>query len=108
SQRSNLDPIIYDQMLRIRAVQFSARRGWHVSVSNGKEEDVFDTESTTYVCVVVGDKLIASLRLIPTDQPYMLEMVFPELLHGSAPLKNPAIFESSRFCVNTKVATRRY
>ncbi|QPH54793.1 acyl-homoserine-lactone synthase [Pontivivens ytuae] len=98
---------ILDQMFRLRARQFSTRRGWRVVVEDGKEIDPFDALIPIYVCVVINDQLIASLRLLPTIGPYMQADVFPETMGPTALIRDPHIWESSRFVVDTE-ATRAF
>lgn len=96
---------VFDQMYRLRAKQFSERRGWRVVVKNGMERDRFDDANPLYICVLSETgKLLASLRLLPTVRPHMLADVFPEVMGDAGIVRNPLILESSRFCVDTKAA----
>jgi acyl homoserine lactone synthase len=95
-------------MYALRAKQFSQRRGWRVSVANGMEIDPFDEMNPLYVCVVSDDEqLLASLRLLPTTGPHMLSDVFPEVMGNAGIVRNPLVWESSRFCVDTE-AVRQF
>ncbi|WP_120632528.1 acyl-homoserine-lactone synthase [Ruegeria sp. EL01] len=97
---------IFEQMYRLRARQFSERRGWRVTVENGLEKDRFDEMNPLYICVVSeARQLLASLRLLPTTGPHMLSDVFPEVMGEAGIVRHPLILESSRFCVDTKAAT---
>lgn len=97
---SNAD--IFEQMYRLRAEQFSLRRGWRVEVIDGLEKDRFDDLNPLYVCVLDRQQnLLASLRLLPTTGPHMLSDVFPEVMGEAGIVRHPLIWESSRFCVNT-------
>lgn len=99
---------IFDQMYSLRARQFSQRRGWRVDVKRGLEIDRFDELNPLYICVVdADDKLLASLRLLPTTGPHMLADVFPEVMGEAGIVKHPLIWESSRFCVDTE-ASRKF
>ncbi|MBL1422321.1 MAG: acyl-homoserine-lactone synthase [Alphaproteobacteria bacterium] len=96
---------IFDQMYQLRARQFSQRRGWRVEVADGLEKDRFDDLNPLYICVVGLDKrLLASLRLLPTTGSHMLSDVFPEVMGEAGIVRNPLIWESSRFCVDTAAA----
>ncbi|MCP1201085.1 acyl-homoserine-lactone synthase [Notoacmeibacter sp. MSK16QG-6] len=96
---------IFDQMYALRARQFSQRRGWNVHVVNGLEKDRFDELRPIYIMVVSGDKrLLASLRLLSTTEPHMLSDVFPEVMGNMPLVRDPMIWESSRFCVDTTLA----
>lgn len=97
---------IFEQMYRLRARQFSERRGWRVTVQDGLEKDRFDDMNPLYICVVSETRqLLASLRLLPTTGPHMLSDVFPEVMGEAGIIRHPLILESSRFCVDTKAAT---
>lgn len=96
---------IFRQMYRLRAREFSERRGWRVTVENGLEKDRFDDLNPLYVCVVSEDRqLLASLRLLPTTGPHMLADVFPDVMGEAGIVRHPLVLESSRFCVDTKAA----
>jgi acyl homoserine lactone synthase len=45
--------------------------------------------------------VVGCVRFLPTTGPYMLANTFPVLLDGGEPPRDPRIFESSRFCVDT-------
>lgn len=93
---------LFDQMYRLRARQFSLRRGWRVEVVDGRERDRFDDLNPLYVCVATEERqLLASLRLLPTTGPHMLSDVFPEVMGEAGIVRHPLILESSRFCVDT-------
>ncbi len=92
----------FDQMFRLRAEQFSTRRGWRVSVDAGREIDRFDALNPLYICLLDQEgRLLASLRLLPTIGPHMLSDVFPEVMGETGIVRNPLVWESSRFCVDT-------
>ncbi|NDV50421.1 acyl-homoserine-lactone synthase [Salipiger sp. PrR003] len=96
---------LLDQMFQLRARSFKDRRGWRVVVEDGREHDHFDTLNPLYVVVSDGNgKLLASLRLLPTMGPHMLADVFPEVMGDDQPIRNPLVWESSRFCVDTEAA----
>jgi len=94
---------VFKQMYSLRAQQFSARRGWRVNVTDGLERDYFDELNPLYICVVRDDKkLLASLRILPTTGPHMLANIFPKVMGKAEIIRHPLIWESSRFCVDTK------
>lgn len=98
-------PGLAEQMFRLRARQFSERRGWRVTVSEGQERDRFDDLNPLYLCLTGHEnQLLASLRLLPTTGPHMLSDVFPEVMGGALFVRHPLIWESSRFCVDTDAA----
>jgi Autoinducer synthase len=70
-----------DAMFRNRALTFSDRLGWDVTVKDGYEQDVFDQADPLYLVSVdpINDRYWGSLRLLPTTGPNMLRDVFPFL-----------------------------
>jgi acyl homoserine lactone synthase len=71
---------------------------WDLHVADGIELDQFDDAATIYVITQddSGD-LTSFARLLPTDRPYLLGDVFPQLLNGLALPSSPDIWELSRF-----------
>lgn len=85
-------------MHRLRARAFRDRRGWDVSVLSGMEVDGFDALEPHYMLLrEEGGALCGCWRLLPTDGPYMLNDVFPELLGEQAAPHDPQVWELSRF-----------
>jgi hypothetical protein len=62
--------------------------GWDVPVVDGRFEiDQFDTPDTVYIIVADEDGLHeASIRLMPTTQPHMLQVVFSHLCPMGVPV----------------------
>ena len=89
-------------MHRLRGRVFKERLDWDVSVSDGLEIDQYDTFKPTYLLAVEQDEVVGCVRLLPTTGRNMLADTFPVLLDGHAAPKATNIWESSRFCVDTK------
>jgi len=89
-------------MHRLRGRVFKERLDWDVSVSDGLEIDLYDTFKPTYLLAVEQDEVVGCVRLLPTTGRNMLADTFPVLLDGHAAPKATRIWESSRFCVDTK------
>jgi acyl homoserine lactone synthase len=89
-----------DAMFRNRALTFSERLGWDVSVNDGHERDVFDDANPLYLISVDPEtsEYWGSLRLLPTTGPNMLRDVFPYLLGEGEFIESATIWESSRIC----------
>ncbi|MBL4907142.1 MAG: hypothetical protein JKX94_06790 [Sneathiella sp.] len=99
---------ILEQMFELRSAQFSTRRGWRVSVIDGLEKDKFDELDPLYLCLIdQTNKLVASLRILRTTGPHMLSDVFSEVMGKAAIIRDPLVWESSRFCVDTQ-SVRKY
>jgi acyl homoserine lactone synthase len=96
------DPELTMGMHRLRGRVFKDRLDWDVSVSNGLEIDHYDTCKPTYLLAVEQIDVVGCVRLLPTTGRNMLADTFPVLLDGNPAPKSARIWESSRFCVDTK------
>ena len=96
------------QMRRLRAAVFSGRLEWDVTIENGEERDQYDDMQPSYVLAVTASGRVAGCcRLLPAVGPTMLERTFPQLLANGALDAHAAMIESSRFCVDTTLASDR-
>ncbi len=86
----------------LRGRVFKERLDWDVSVSDGLEIDQYDMFEPTYLLAIEQRDVVGCVRLLPTIGPNMLADTFPVLLDGHAAPKAARIWESSRFCVDTK------
>jgi N-acyl-L-homoserine lactone synthetase len=94
------------EMYRLRRRVFKDRLDWAVSVSGDLELDVYDALNPTYLLVMSDEgSLVGGVRLLPTTGPTMLADTFPALLGGQPAPHSEKILESSRFCVDTKLAS---
>lgn len=94
------------EMYRLRRRVFKDRLDWAVSVSGDLELDVYDALNPTYLLVLSDEgNLLGGVRLLPTTGPTMLADTFPALLAGQATPHSEKVLESSRFCVDTKLAS---
>jgi acyl homoserine lactone synthase len=81
---------------------FKERLDWDVSVAGGLEIDQYDTFMPTYLLALEQSEVVGCVRLLPTTGRNMLADTFPVLLDGHAAPNAARIWESSRFCVDTK------
>lgn len=82
---------------RLRHRIFVERQGWEVPEYNGLEYDQFDTPAARYVLWLDEHHEARGVtRLIPTTQPYMIQVLWPELIDGPLP-RTPTIWEATRF-----------
>ncbi|MCW8059407.1 acyl-homoserine-lactone synthase [Agrobacterium tumefaciens] len=96
------------QMHRLRASVFGVRLEWDVSITAGEERDQYDDFKPTYLLAITDSGLIAGcVRLLPASGPTMLERTFPQLLESGGLVANSGMVESSRFCVDTSLVSRR-
>jgi acyl homoserine lactone synthase len=105
---AHLHPNLIGQMFRLRKRVFHDRLRWDVKIEGDFEIDSFDALSPLYVLSIneTTNQVVGSLRLLPTTGPNMLSDIFYELLPDGQPIRNPTIWESSRYCVDTDVAEK--
>lgn len=91
---------IFDQMFRLRCHVFRDTLKWHVHTDSGLEFDRFDLLDPIYL-ISVSDKgrVNGTFRLLPTMGPHMLIDVFPQLLQGRTPTRDPFVWEATRFAI---------
>ncbi|MCM2476766.1 GNAT family N-acetyltransferase [Rhizobium sp. CG5] len=96
------------QMHRLRAAVFGGRLAWDVSIAAGEERDQYDDCRPTYLLALADGGLVAGcVRLLPASGPTMLEQTFPQLLDAGSLRHHSGMVESSRFCVDTSLASQR-
>ena len=96
--RRQLSTRIVSLMYAFRHEVFVKRLKWSFPIVKGVERDQYDTGDAKYVVVSDGpDRVTACARLLPTTAAYMLPDLFPQLLGGAPPPRDPAIWELSRF-----------
>lgn len=89
-------------MYRLRAQVFKDRLKWDVHTMSGAEIDGYDALEPYYMLVTDrSGKVRGCCRLLPTEGPYMLRDTFPELLNGLAVPEGIAVWELSRFAIET-------
>lgn len=93
-----LEPGIMNALGRYRHKVFIEKLGWNLACEHGMELDQFDHADTLYVIArnTSGD-VVGSAHLLPTDRPYLLGEVFPQLMGGAAAPCDPLVWELSRF-----------
>lgn len=94
---------VLDDMFQLRARVFNERLGWDVNVENGRERDVFDDLNPSYAIGLDDEgNAVSCVRALQTTGPHMLSDVFSDILDGEPPLRSAQLWESTRFCVDTK------
>jgi acyl homoserine lactone synthase len=98
---AELGPDTMYQLAKFRHRVFVQQLGWPLPTTGGLESDEFDHEDTLYV--IAGDRngeVVGCGRLLPTDEPYLLGVAFPDLM-GGAPLPCAHdVWELSRFAIS--------
>lgn len=94
----NLPGGLFLSVSNYRHKVFVETLGWDLQTQNGIELDQFDRPDTVYV-VSRDDhgQINGCARLLPTNRPYLLGEVFPQLLNGLPPPCTPDVWEISRF-----------
>ena len=89
---------IYRKVGQYRQKVFVETLGWDLQTRDGMELDQFDRPDTLYmVSQDEGGAVNGCARLLPTDRPYLLGDVFPELMQGQPIPCSPDVWELSRF-----------
>ncbi len=89
---------LFSKMSSYRHKVFNEILKWDLDSTNGQELDQFDRPDTVYL--ISQDDLgqvNGCARLLPTNNPYLLGDVFPELMNGLPLPNSPDIWELSRF-----------
>lgn len=96
-----LSPVLLDGMFALRYEVFHNRLGWEVESVDGQERDSFDSLNPTYVIAYEPHTMEVEgcLRLLPTMGPHMLSEVFANALKDEKQIRDPYVWESSRFAV---------
>ncbi|MES2948475.1 MAG: acyl-homoserine-lactone synthase [Pseudomonadota bacterium] len=95
---ADLSSEIMAGVARYRHRVFVEKLGWQLQCENALEYDQFDRDDTVYVVAHnKGGEVVGTARLLPTTRPYLLDEVFPQLLHGVTPPHSPDVWELSRF-----------
>jgi len=95
---SHLPEGLFLKLANYRYRVFVERLGWQLPIHDGLETDQFDCPQAIYVVAEEpGGEICGCARLLPTSGPYPLTAMFPELLNGTPPPRDPTIWELSRF-----------
>jgi len=93
------DILSSNHKLRYRA--FIQRMGWAIPKWNDMEYDQYDNLSTVYLVWRDSHNIVrGTCRLAPTDRPYMIKDIWPQLVTKISLPHSPYIFEASRMCVD--------
>ena len=92
---------VLPQLFRLRFRQFKERQGYDIPFYKDMEYDQYDTLATTYL-VWIDERTRAvhgTSRLNPTDRPYMLKDLWPDMVEGPLP-RSPHVWEGTRICID--------
>ncbi|RZL86032.1 MAG: GNAT family N-acetyltransferase [Variovorax sp.] len=103
----DMAPRVLEDVARYRHKVFVETLGWDLVTEHGLERDQFDREDTLYLAARdSAESIVGTARLLPTDRPYLLGDVFPQLLSGMPVPCDPRIWELSRFAAVDFTATQ--
>ncbi|MCP2073168.1 UNVERIFIED_ORG: N-acyl-L-homoserine lactone synthetase [Pseudomonas lini] len=107
STRSEMSPALFKALARYRYDVFVKGLGWALPCAEGFEVDAFDRPDTVYVLARDSrQEIVGCARLIPTDRPFLLGEVFPQLM-GDTPLPSSStVWELSRFASRRPLSRR--
>lgn len=90
-----------EDMWRMRH-RVAERYNWSIPyLAEGLDRDAFDTPETVYLLLLTEDgRVYGCSRLNPTDQPHLLDTVFPGYCEAGAIPKSPRVWEFSRMFVD--------
>lgn len=93
-------------MHRVRTKIFRDRMGWDVNVNEMEMEiDDYDLPETIYVLSIdEHDKVVGTWRFLMTDQPSMIQNIWPQYLETLPIPASPNMCETSRFGVHCEEA----
>lgn len=104
---ASLHRALLQAMHRDRKRVFIDTLRWKLPHEPDRELDAFDGEHAEYLIMADPntDDHLASLRLLPTDQPHLMSEIFPFLCEGRVPA-GPDIREVTRFCLSPRLRAR--
>jgi N-acyl-L-homoserine lactone synthetase len=100
---------ILEDMYRLRYDICVGRWGWQVpGISPGRDKDDFDKEDTVYIVALDEERkrVLGCCRFNPTTEPYMISALWPEACDLQSPPSDRFTWETSRFVVTDKVASK--
>ena len=88
-------------MYRLRQREFIDRQGWDIPTWRGMEYDAYDNPASTYLIYQDDTGTVQGVsRLYPTDRPYMLSDIWPELVQTIKLPSSISVWEGSRFVID--------
>lgn len=97
------DAFVSHFQLRYRS--FVDGQYWNLSRYQGMEYDQYDTLAASYLCWQDSDGVVrGSVRVVPTDRPYMIKDLWPELIENRPLPDSLSVWEATRFCIDRSVS----
>lgn len=86
---------------RLRHKAFTERQEYQTFSLRGMEYDRYDTPASVYLVWRDDEKIVrGASRLNPTDRPYMLGELWPEMVTTKPLPSSWSVWEGTRFCVD--------
>lgn len=93
-----LSDVLLSKVASYRYQVFIETLGWELETKDNEELDQFDRPDTVYVVAQDEEGHVnGCARLLPTNRPYLLGEVFPQLLNGMEIPCSADVWELSRF-----------
>jgi N-acyl-L-homoserine lactone synthetase len=74
---------------------------WEVPRFQGMEYDQYDTPAATYLVWQDEEGVVrGSVRTVPTDRPYMLKDLWPDMVQKCPLPHSLSVWEATRFCID--------
>lgn len=98
------------QMFRLRKRVFIDELGWDVAATGDQERDAYDAMAPVYLVWCSRDckTLYASMRLMPTTGPTLLNDVFRRTFPEDIELSAPGTWEATRCCIDRALIARDF
>lgn len=91
-------------MLRLRYKEFKVRQDYNIPVFKEMEYDVYDTPASSYIVWRDEHNVVRGCsRMAPTDRAYMIRDLWPDMVTTMPLPTGGAIWESSRFCIDSNL-----
>ncbi len=98
---------VMPSMLRLRYKEFKERQSYNIPTFKDMEYDTYDTPATVYIVWRDDDGEVRGCsRMAPTDRAYMIKDLWPDLVTELPLPSNTAIWESSRFCIDSSLPSQ--
>ena len=91
---------------RLRYRSFLERQNYDTFSFRGMEYDRYDTPASTYLVWRDDQRVVrGASRLNPTDRPYMLKDLWPDMVSKQDLPSSISVWEGTRFCVDKDLAS---
>jgi N-acyl-L-homoserine lactone synthetase len=91
----------YISQFQLRYKSLVDAQYWNLSRFQGMEYDQYDTPATTYLVWEDNEGVArGSVRLVPTDRPYMIQEIWPDIIETIPLPGSLSVWEATRFCID--------